>query len=57
MLALSHYSPTLYLHEGGGDGEELEPLHVPDTPAQYFDSLLLNHRTYLTGDNVVGFMG
>ncbi len=57
VLAPDNGPPTLYLHEGGVDREELEPLHVPDTPTQYLHACLLQDRADSTGDNVVGVRG
>ncbi len=54
VLARCRGAPTLDLHTGGGDGEQLKPLHVPDAPAQHLDAGQLEDGTDPTGHDVMG---
>ncbi len=54
VLARCSGAPTLNLHTGGGDGEQLKPLHVPDAPAQHLDARQLKHGADPAGHDVVG---
>lgn len=57
VLAPHHRPPALNLHQGRGDSEQLEPLHVPHSPAQHLDSGLLQDWADPAGDDVVGVRG